>query len=277
MTQIQHHVYGKSRVRVMKVIRDGKNHSVVDLHVDVSLEGDFARAYTDADNSNVVPTDTMKNTVYVFARRHALDTIEAFALDLGRHFVKTYETVTRARITVSRSPWSPLVSDGDQHAHVQPSVERATCQASVTDAEAVLHSGLSDLVILKTSKSAFSGFPRDEYTTLPESEDRLFGTSVTAQWRYFDPTVDYNAARTDVRTALVSAFAEHDSKSVQHTLHFMGEAALRECRAIDEIKLSMPNRHCLLVDLSPFGLDNPNEVFQPVDEPHGSIEAVLER
>jgi urate oxidase len=135
---------------------------------------------------------------------------------------------------------------------------------------------VANLVVLKTTDSAFSGFPRDRYTTLPETEDRILATSLTATWSYRPGTTDF-AARARVRQALIDTFAAHHSRSVQHTLYAMAEAALAACADAQSMTLTMPNRHHLLVDLKPFGLDNPNEIFVATDQPYGLIEATITR
>ncbi len=135
-------------------------------------------------------------------------------------------------------------------------------------------SGFEGLVLLKTANSGFEGFLRDSLTTLPETADRLFGTSVRAQWKYKSAAaLPFEQLRSKLRAALIDAFAEHDSKSVQHTLYAMAQAALEGAPEIVDIELAMPNKHCLLVDLSRFGQTNPNEIFVPIDEPYGNIVA----
>lgn len=270
--------YGKSLVRVMKVSREGGRHDLRELTVNIGLEGEFKAAHTEGDNAAVLPTDTMKNTVYAMARDHAIDSIESFALVLARHFVSTVPHIDRARVEIIETLWQRIISLGTPHPHTfqRAAGEAPTCTVTVEREAEFVASGLRGLVILKTAQSGFSGFLRDKYTTLKETDDRLLGTSVTATWP-LDPRADFKAARIAVRAALIDTFAAHDSLSVQQTLYAMGEAALDACREIDEITLSLPNKHCLLVDLSPFGMTNPNEVFLPIDEPHGLIEATIRR
>jgi urate oxidase len=274
--------YGKSRVRMMKVRRLADRHEVRDLNVTIALQGDFTAAHTVGDNSKVLPTDTMKNTVYALGKGHAIETIEFFAADLASHFVKTVPHVSRARVEIRETIWERAVVAGSPHRHtfIQPGGERNACVAMQPRGGSVaIESGIEGLVILKTTDSAFSGFLRDRYTTLKETEDRLLGTSVTAWWMSAagGVTADFGGARRAVRRALIEAFAQHMSASVQHTLLEMGRRALEACPAVERISLSLPNKHCLLVDLSPFGMTNENEVFLPIDEPHGLIEATIER
>ncbi|PWT86547.1 MAG: urate oxidase [Blastocatellia bacterium] len=269
--------YGKSRVRLVKVRRTPERHDVVDLTIDVRLEGAFEPVYVEHDNRMCLPTDTMKNTVYAFARHDPIEHVEAFCLHLANHFAGK-PLVSRVWICANEHRWDRLCT-GDRphpHAFVQPGVETWTALVSRDGAHCEIMSGLTNLVLLKTTDSAFLGFPRDEFTTLSDAEDRLLATSVTAQWRYQSDMSDFSA-RAAIRTALVETFAGHQSRSVQHTLYAMGEAALAACDAITEITLTLPNRHHLLVDLQPFGLDNPNEVFVATEQPFGLIEATVRR
>ncbi len=277
--RLAHNRYGKSRVRLIKVSRAGKHHEMRDLCVAIALEGDFESAHVRGENSKVVPTDTMKNTIYALAKDHPIDPIESFATHLGRHFVSSAAQASAATISIEQVAWNRLTFDGKPHSHAfeKGSEERQTCVARLTPKGPTMQSGVQDLILLKTTDSAFSGFPRDRYTTLRETRDRILATSVTAVWDYDESSIDFAAARSAIRDALVRAFAHHMSESVQHTLHAMGEAALGACPGAKRISLSLPNKHCLLVDLSPFGLANNNEVFVPTDEPHGLIEATVER
>lgn len=272
--------YGKSRVRMVKVSRKGETHSLTDLTVHIALEGDFESAYTRGDNSKVLPTDTMKNTVYALGKSDPIETIESFALRLGRHFVGVGPQIARARVTIVRTMWDRIRTHGKHHPHsfTRSSDESPMCEAVVEkNGDAAMESGIDDMVVLKTTNSGFSGFFRDRFTTLKETDDRIFGTSVRARWRYDSARADFAAGRESVRSALLETFANHRSASVQQTLCAMGEAALEGCREMRSISLRMPNRHCLLVDLAPFGMTNENEIFLPIDEPSGMIEATMER
>ncbi|MFN2384097.1 MAG: factor-independent urate hydroxylase [Gemmatimonadota bacterium] len=271
--------YGKSRIRLVRVVRDPAGDSVRDLVVAVRLEGAFEAAHIAGDNRGVLPTDTMKNTVYAFGARHALAAIEAFALELSRHFLTAGADVSRARVTIEEQPWEPIADRGVvyPHAFIRRGGERATCVVQAAPAAVQIDGGLTDLAILKTAGSGFAGFLTDAYTTLPETDDRLLGSRVSADWRFSGETADYATCRGAIRAALIAAFAEHDSRSVQHTLFAMGERALAACDAIASIHLSMPNLHHLPVDLAPFGDAVEGAVFVPVDEPHGLIEATVER
>jgi urate oxidase len=269
--------YGKSRVRLVKVRRAALPHDVLDLTIDVALEGAFGPVYTDGDNQSCLATDTMKNTVYAFARRDPIEHVETFVSRLAEHFAAK-PGVSLVRIDAAEHPWCRLSVDGRPHpsAFVRRGDEEWTALVTRSAAGSTVTAGLRGLVVLKTADSAFAGFPRDEYTTLPETRDRLLATSITAAWNYASGFADF-AARAAVRTALVETFASHHSESVQHTLYAMGEAALSACSGVTEIHIAMPNRHHLLVDLSPFGLDNPNEIFVAADQPFGVIEARISR
>jgi len=277
MSTLSWNRYGKCRIRLVKVRRTVDPHELVDLTLDVQLEGAFEKVYTEGENQSCLATDTMKNTVYVFARQDPIASPESFALRLADHFVST-PPVSSARISVVEDRWDRLTVDGHPHPHafVQPGGERWTAIVERERDGSLVTSGLENLVVLKTTDSAFSGFPRDRYTTLPETEDRIFATSVTARWKYHRGTVEFGA-RDRIRRRLLDTFAAHDSRSVQHTLHAMATAALEACDDVDEVTLALPNRHHLLVDLAPFGLDNPNEVFVATDQPYGLIEATVRR
>ncbi len=269
--------YGKSRIRLVKVRRGRDRDELVDLTIDVDLEGAFDEVYTKGDNRACLPTDTMKNTVYAMARTHAIVAVERFASDLAGHFLEK-NGVTRARIRIAEMPWGRIdVEDQPQpHAFVQTGAERWMTSVTRDRDGVAIASGLADLVVMKTRDSAFAGFPRDEYTTLPETRDRLMATSIAATWTYRPGVTDFTV-REQIRTALLRAFATHRSESVQHTLYAMGEAALAAAPDTADITIVMPNRHHLLVDLAPFGLDNPNEIFVATDQPFGLIEATIRR
>jgi len=277
MPKLTWHRYGKSRIRLVKVRRAVDPHTMVDLTLDVQLEGAFDAVYLDGDNRSCLATDTMKNTVYAFARRDPIDAVEAFAIRLADHFVAK-PAVSRVRIGVVEHPWSGVAANGEPHPHAFVQSGAGEWTASVVRDAAGLEvvSGVTHLVVLKTTDSAFSGFPRDEYTTLPETGDRILATSITACWKYRSGTTDFTG-RERVRAALLESFAGHVSLSVQHTMYAMGQAALAACADVTEITLTLPNRHHLLVDLEPFGLDNPNEVFVATDQPYGLIEATITR
>jgi urate oxidase len=272
--------YGKSRVRLVKAIRRAAWHDIREWTLQILLEGDFDSCFVEGDNSNILATDTMKNTVYSLARKSSSECMEDFAKELVTFLLERNPPVSAANVTVSEKRWEHVHTGGKPHptTFVQLSGERQTTEVLATrNGRLSVLSGLQDLVILKTANSAFVGFIKDSLTTLPETTDRLFGTAVRAQWNYSSPTVPFATLRSTIRETLLNVFATHDSKSVQHTLYAMGEAVLANIPDIDDIELTMPNIHCILVDLSRFGQDNPNEIFVPIDEPSGYIKARLRR
>jgi urate oxidase len=271
--------YGKSRVRLVRVRRGPERHEVRDLTIAIAFEGDFDRVHTTGDNSVVLPTDTMKNTVYALAHTTAEETIEEFGVRLARHFLERNEPVRQVRIEVAEEPWSRIAVGSELHSHAFTSggPEKSLARVTMSRDDITIQSGFEDLLIMKTTGSGFEGYLKDAFTTLKETADRIFKTSVTALWSYGHPGAAFDLIRQGVRQAVLETFAGHDSRSVQHTLYAMGEAALLAFDDIEEIRLSLPNRHCLPVDLTSFGLDRQNEIFVPVDEPYGLIEATLRR
>ncbi|MEO1497108.1 MAG: factor-independent urate hydroxylase [Planctomycetota bacterium] len=274
--------YGKHQVRFSKVRRPrqaapkDERHELVEVCVDVELTGDFAAAYTDGDNRSVVATDTCKNTVYVVAKDDPLDSIESYGVALATHFIDRYEHVSECAVSLRETVWDRL----NDCPHGFAARDRATPTATVhakRGSAPVVHAGVADLVIAKTTESGFVDFHRDEFRTLADTDDRILATQMTAEWRYAEPTVDYPAARAAVVEALLARFLDHYSRSVQETLYFMGDAALAACVQAAAIELTMPNKHHLLANLGPFDRENDNEVFVVTDEPFGYINAKVTR
>ena len=273
------HQYGKARVRVLKVFRNGPRHSVKELDVQVMLQGGFAASFTRADNRLVVATDSMKNTVNVFAKRELGVETEAFGLALAGHFLKTYRQVNRVEVSLTEHCWARIPVGGKPHAHSfsEKGAARPTAKIISTRTGTVVESGIQDLLILKTTASGFADFLRDEFTTLPETTDRILATKLMAVWTYRRKPGSYSRTNTKILEAMLAVFAKKYSPSVQVTLFQMGEAALKAAPEISKINIAMPNRHCLLINLRPFGLENRNELFVPTDEPHGQIEGTVAR
>ena len=272
--------YGKCRVRVVRVKRDRPVHQFQEWNVEILLSGDFAECFEDGDNSRIMATDSMKNTVYSLARDTAGDTIEDFALELADYLVKNNPQIDAADVSITGVLWSHLTVDGVSapSAFMKDGGEVETVTVTkLRDGALTIASGIENLVIMKTANSGFEGFIRDTHTTLPETADRLFGTAVRARWTYAENKRGFARMRCATRNALLTVFAAHDSRSVQHTLYAMGKAALEEVPEINDIELTMPNKHCILVDLSKFGKTNPNEIFVPIEEPYGYIEATIRR
>jgi urate oxidase len=276
---LQATAYGKSRVRLVQLTRRVDRHELCDLTIAIRFAGDYDDSYTAGDNSAVLPTDTMKNTVYALAATERVGDAESFGLRLARHFLDRNARLERVRIDLTEHAWGRIASGDREHgqAFVRQGPETRTSTIEADRHGASVDAGVDDLVILKSSHSAFAGFPRDEYTTLPETDDRIFATSLTATWRYRDLDVSFDTAWRAVRKALLETFAEHRSASVQHTLHAMGQAVIESVEDVTSIHLVMPNKHHLPVDLGRFGLENRNEIFVPTDEPHGLIEGTVTR
>jgi urate oxidase len=264
--------YGKAETHVVRITRSGAQDGIKDLTVSVALAGDFAATHLTGDNSMVLTTDTQKNTVFAFAR-DGIGEIEDFGLRLARHFVSESEAVERARVSIEEHPWDRI----DGHAFVRAGSEKRLATVTCAKDGAWVVGGLTDLVVLKSSGSEFSGYPRDRYTTLPETKDRILATAVTARWRYSATEHDWGKSFSEARRLLLEAFAQKHSLSLQQTLFAMGEAVLKAKPEIVEIRMSMPNKHHFAVDLSPFGLTNENEVFYAADRPYGLIEGTVMR
>jgi urate oxidase len=273
--------YGKAAVRLVRVVRDTPRHELRDITVATSLEGDFTDAHVVGDQANVLPTDTQKNTVYAFAKRHGVSSPEEFALLLARHFVADIAPVRRARVRVDEHAWERAAVDGAEHDHtfVRQGGEVRTTEVIVSEDGAVsVVSGLRDLVLLKSTGSAFKDFLVDQYTTLAPTDDRIMATSLTARWTYDPLPSDYDVAYAAVRAHLLSRFGTVHSLALQQTLWEMGKAVVDDpACSVAEIELVAPNRHHLLVDLTPFGQENPGEVFVATESPYGLIEATVRR
>jgi urate oxidase len=287
--------YGKAEIRVVTIDRDTPRHQIHDLSVTTTLQGDFAAAHESGDQSNVLPTDSQKNTVFAFAKERGVDQIEDFALDLARHFAETVPAVASARVTVDSYAWDRVGADGaagtdsageaggagHDHSFVRrgQDVRTTTVTVGVTGhgPGAWVVSGIKDLVILKSTGSEFRGFFADRYTTLAETDDRILATSLIARWRYGEPAADWAKAHAGIRATILDAFATTHSRALQQSLQAMGTAVLQAYPEVAEIRFAAPNKHHFAADLTPFGLDNPGEVFYAADRPYGLIEATVIR
>lgn len=278
--KIIHDNYGKSRVRLMKVARQGERHELQNTTVAIAFEGDFTGVHTVGDNSLVLPTDTMKNTVYTLAQQtQGIEEIEFFAQRLANHFLAENSQLTRVIVEIAEHGWTRISVGGEPHEHsfTKDGDENRTTKVNAAPEGVTVESGIENLIVLKTTKSGFVGYIKDRYTTLPETTDRIFATSIKANWRYNRPDAATRDAWQNARQTILEVFARHDSLSVQHTLYAMGEAVLEKFPDIAEISFSLPNIHCIPVDFTRFGLENDNRIFVPIDEPHGLIEARLSR
>ncbi len=278
--------YGKAENRVVRIYRDTDRHEIRDLNVSTSLRGDFTAAHVDGDQSAVLPTDTQKNTAFAFAKEHGVSSPEDYALALAAHFLDAASAATGARIEVEEYAWDRISVRGKGHDHafarrggdIRTTV--VTMERAGATRRAWVVSGLKDLVVLKSTGSQFTGFLRDRYTTLPEADDRILATSLVARWRYASTDVpggDWTTTFDGVRQILLETFATTYSRALQQSLYAMGSAVLQAHPEIAEIRFSAPNKHHFLVDLSPFGVENPGEVFLAADRPYGLIEATVTR
>ena len=274
--ELGHSQYGKAGTRVVRVYRDRDPHELVDLNVSAALSGDLADTHLTGDNAKVLTTDAVKNTVFAYAKEHgeAARSPESFGLVLARHFVDDVPQVSRARLTLEQYPWLRLPGP---HAFVREGRLVRTATVAYEAGRAHVVSGLRDLVVLKTTDSEFAGFYEDRYTTLQPTTDRVMATSVTAQWWHAVDDVSWGPAFEAARTALCEAFAASYSLALQQTLFEMGSALLDAVPSAAEVRLSLPNKHHFAVDLAPFGLENPNEVFFAADRPYGLIEGTVRR
>jgi urate oxidase len=272
--------YGKSGIRLVKLVRGPDRHQVRDLTVSVVLEGAFEAAHVEGDNAAVVATDTMKNTVYALAREHLVGPVEAFGLTLARHFA-AFDQVRVATIGIDEHRWLRMPTDDGEapNAFLRSGDFTRTASVSASEGGVAIQAGIRDLAVMKTGRSAFRGFPRDEYTTLPEVDDRIMATMLSATWRYGEAVhgADFDALFDAVGETILDVFADHDSPSVQASAWIVGRAVLERHAELDEIRLTLPNLHHWLVDLSPFGQPNDGEIFVATREPYGLIEVTVRR
>ena len=271
--------YGKAENRVVRIHRDTDRHEIRDLNVSTWLTGDFTDAHVTGDQSAVLPTDTQKNTAFAYAKEHGDGAIEDYALALGARLLHATPAAAAAHVTVEEYAWDRVAVGGRAHDHtfVRRGGEVRTVEVDVTEAEAVFHGGLTDLVLLKSTGSEFRGFLRDEYTTLPDAEDRVLATSLTARWRYVAGEHPWDELYAATYASLLESYAGTYSRALQETLFAMGRTVLERSPEIAEMHLVAPNRHHHLVDLAPFGLENNGEVFIAADRPYGLIEATVTR
>jgi urate oxidase len=270
--------YGKAGVRLMRVDRSMSPHRVRDLTVAIALEGEFVAAHTDGDNSLVVATDTMKNTAYAFAKEHLDGAIETYGRALAEHFLAIPQ-VSRATVNVREHGWRPIEVGAAPalDAFVRSGEGTRVATISATAGGVFVEAGVEDLIVLKTTRSSFEGFPRDLYTSLADTADRMAATKLTAIWRYGSPDVDAEASFEAIRTSLLETWADHDSPSIQTSIWIMAGVILERHDEVQEIRMVLPNLHHWLVDLSPFGLTNDREIYTPTSEPYGLIEATVRR
>ena len=271
--------YGKGRVRVMRVFRDGEYNEVRELSVQTMLEGDFGASYTEADNRHVIATDTIKNICYIVAREGLVDAAEQYGERLARRLLERYAQVKRASVTMHETRWQRANFRGTPHPHgfVLDNNGRGFAEVSASREAVSVTSGITGYTFMKSTGSGWENYVHDEYTTLPETSDRISATAMDARWRWSDVPGDYPATNAAILATMLEVFATTYSRGVQDSLWRMGEAALAACPALEEVTLACPNKHYLPMNLAPFGLSSDNMVFIPTDEPHGQIECVVGR
>lgn len=272
MAKLGKNRYGKAGIRLVKVARDGTRHEVRDLTVAVALEGAFEDAHVTGSNARILPTDTMKNTVYALAKEHFTGSVEEYALFLTQHFM-TAAPITGARVKVEEHLWNRL----NEHSFTRGGDAVRTVNVHRTADGVTVQCGVQGLYLLKTTHSEFTGYIKDKFTTLPETTDRIFATVLNAEWEYDQDGLDYDKVWADGMAAIRDTFSSQHSLSVQHTLYAMGEEVIKRCPAVARVRFALPNKHHILMDLSKFGVENPNEIFVAPTEPYGLIEAEITR
>lgn len=270
--------YGESSMRLLRLARQQGRNDVKDLTISVRFEGDFEAVHAYGDNRKLVPGDTIKNTVYALARQHSMETAEDFALHLIEHFLTYNPQIVRVLVDVSENVWSRATHGGKPHASAfMRGEEKRTCFLEGTREATIIQAGFENLAMMKTSDSAFENFLKDPFTTLQGEQNRVFATAIKATWLYSSEDVEFGPVWHGVRQMLLETFVEHKSKSSQHTLYAMGEAVLQNFSNVQEIHLSLPEKHFNLVDLAPLGMDNPGKVYLPLAAPHGAVQATLKK
>ncbi|MEP7146823.1 MAG: factor-independent urate hydroxylase [bacterium] len=281
---ISHNRYGKSGIRVLKVKRDNVIHEIKEMTVSVQLEGDFEKVHTEGDNKKVLQTDTMKNTVYALAKDHPVNTIEEFGSYLAKYFFENNKQASKTEIEIEEKLWNRILIDEmssnmkpHEHSFVSAGNEKRTAKIILTGNNVSVQSGIKDLLVLKTTGSGFENYVKDKFTTLKETNDRVFSTSIEAVWHYTNDNINYFSVCNMVRNIILKTFAQHHSLSVQHTLYEIGKNVIETIKDVREISITMPNKHYLLFNLGQFDMENNNEIFIPTDEPFGLIEATVRR
>ncbi len=276
---LSHTNYGKSQVRLVKVTRHEDHHDICDVNVAVALEGDFDACFVDGDNTDIMATDTMRNTVYALAKNHRLDSIESFGMALVDRYLAAGPRTSRATVHIVEYPWQRMMVNGQPHpiAFTRDAGERVATVTGDKNGMRQIEAGIDKLQILKTTDSGWEHFLQEEYTTLPDARDRILATVVTANWQYNTTDLDFNAVWNGVRQQILTTFTDHYSPSMQNTLYRMGKAVLEAFPMVEKIHFSFPNKHHLLYDLKRFGMENNNEIFHATNEPYGLIEGTVER
>jgi urate oxidase len=274
-----HKTYGKDQVRVMRIDRQHDRHEVRELTVRAMVTGNFDGAFTHADNSTSVATDTVKNIINVVARENLTLNTELFCAAVAQRLLDTYKSVETATVTGRETKWARLTVDGTPHVHSFQLDNNGKPFAKVvaTRSGNTVESGVSGFTFLKSTQSGWENYIQDKYTTIPETPDRIASTAMEASWRWRATPADYEAANAKILATLLNVFATTYSCSIQDSLYRMGIAALEAVTELSDISMACPNKHYLLVNLAPFGLENNNQVFVATSEPSGQIECTVGR
>lgn len=277
--KLAQNAYGKNAVNLTKIIRHKDYNELKQISVNVAFEGEFESAHTSGDNTSILPTDTMKNTVYALAKERYTSSAEEYGLELANHFLSNNPQVTEVRIEIIEHLWNKLSFNGKKHpyAYIGSGIEKHTAQIIHSKKGSAITSGIKDLLILKTYDSAFEKYMVDQFTSLKETNDRIMSTQCEISWVYTTNKLDFTSVYNKIRNELLKTFADHKSLSVQHTLYAMGESVLKENKEVKEISFVMPNKHHILFNLEQFGMENNNEIFIATDEPYGYITGTIRR
>lgn len=269
--------YGKAETHVVRIDRDTDRHQIRDLTVTSQLRGDLEAMHSRGDNAHCVATDTQKNTVFGLVQTEGIDSPEQLLLTLSDHFTSEFEWIDGGRWAAEEHAWE-RIEDHD-HCFVESKQEKRTAVvvSSENGRERTVISGFFDLTVLKSTQSGFEGYPRDRFTTLAETQDRIMSTDISTRWRYSTEDVDFDAVYRSVKRIILATFTDHYSRALQETLYLMGRAVLSAHPEIDEIKFSCPNKHHFVTDLSYAGIENNLETHYAADRPFGLIEATIQR
>lgn len=279
MINIEENHYGKSCVKLAKVFKNGNVHDIKEFVVNIQLYGDFKDAYTKPCNSKVVPTDTMKNTIYVLAKQYPMNNSVEFGIDVTNYFLNKFSHISKVSVHITEVLWSRVILENNQphtHGFVDKQTHTQKCHIVNNRRNVEARVGVDNLQILKTRGSSFENYLVDEYTTLKPARDRIMATKGIVYWTYdssFDlKSIDHNEIFRRVKQITVETFVSHDeSQSVQHTMNLVAENVLKSIKEIHNIELNFPNSHYLLSMIENFGLQNDNEIFIPAPEPYGDI------
>jgi urate oxidase len=239
---------------------EGRDNTVFGANVEILVHGEALwPAYTHGDNASLVATDSMKN----FVQRESLNfegaTLEAFVDFLALKFLTRYPHLEGARVSASERPFHAAAvpgPDGPAPSALVFSEGRAEHARAFVQYERRLDaleradhgSGVSGLRLLKVTGSAFHGFIRDEYTTLPDLHDRALFTHLEVSWRYADPRDGLAAAperyvpAEQVRDVAAAVFDAEGNESIQQLMHRIGTRLLERYPELEEVSFEGQNR-----------------------------------